>query len=160
VVADANDEAMPPAVFLKGGSVRFEATEEPQLGPVWVDSTLAHFEKGVAYADGVSATADASYTVSAGERRAGVSLNAETGAGEGTPTSSGPYAFTSTASNELGAPVHAGCSGVVVAAAEWPAPTLPAFVGGTAYHATLVATGEPGPSFDLTGGALPAGVTL
>src|SRR5690606_22431841 len=41
VVADANDDWASPAVFLKGGSVRFESTEEPQLGPVWVDSTLA-----------------------------------------------------------------------------------------------------------------------
>jgi large repetitive protein len=108
-----------------------------------------------------------SYTLGGG-LPAGVTLNAATGAVSGTPTVPGSFALTITAT-DTGATGPAGPFTVrgnytlVVAAPSisiTPA-TLSAATAGTAYSATLIGSGAVAPySFSLSGGALPAGITL
>ncbi|WP_181883661.1 putative Ig domain-containing protein [Sphingorhabdus pulchriflava] len=103
-----------------------------------------------------------------GSLPAGVTLNAATGAVSGTPTASGSFAFTVTATDTgatgAGAPftVAGNYSLTVAAPTIVVTPTaLPAAIAGQAYTATLSASGAVAPySYTLTGGALPTGVTL
>lgn len=103
-----------------------------------------------------------------GSLPAGVTLNAVTGAVSGTPTASGSFAFTVTATDTgatgVGAPftVAGNYSLTVTAPTIVVTPTaLPAAIAGQAYTATLSASGAVAPySYTLTGGALPTGVTL
>jgi large repetitive protein len=103
-----------------------------------------------------------------GSLPAGVTLNSATGTVSGTPTTTGSFAFTITATDNgaagPGAPFTAqGSYTLAVAAptiAVTPA-TLPNATAGTAYSATLSGSGAVAPyGFTLSGGALPAGVTL
>ena len=91
VIADANDNINPPAVLLKAGSIRFEATFEPQISPAWTDQTLGTIQLDTPYADGVSASGDpaVTYSISAGELPTGLSLDTATGAVTGTRDGSG-----------------------------------------------------------------------
>ena len=108
-----------------------------------------------------------SYTLG-GSLPAGVTLSAATGAISGTPSVPGSFAFTITAS-DTGATGPAGpftVRGSYTLAVAAPSisitpATLPAATAGTAYSATLIGSGAVAPySFSLSGGALPAGVTL
>jgi hypothetical protein len=71
----------------------------PTYPPSWSDNALATPIAGVAYSDSVSATNSPSYSVSSGSLPSGISLNSSSGAVTGTPTVSGSYSFTITASN-------------------------------------------------------------
>ena len=103
-----------------------------------------------------------------GNLPAGLTFNTATGIVSGTPTTSGNFAFTVTATDTgatgNGAPFTvAGNYTVTVAApAIIVTPTaLPAAIAGQNYAASLTASGAVGPySYALTGGALPAGITL
>lgn len=103
-----------------------------------------------------------------GNLPAGVTLNSSTGAVSGTPTASGSFAFTITATDTgatgNGAPFTvAGNYAVIVAAPVITVtPTaLTAAIAGQNYAATLTATGAVGPyNYTLIGGALPTGITL
>lgn len=84
--------------------------------PVWTDQSLAGFQAGVAYSDGVSATNGPSYSVSSGSLPSGISLNTGSGAVTGTPSTAGQsYSFVLRAANGDGA-VTASFSGTVGAA--------------------------------------------
>lgn len=99
---------------------------------------------------------------------AGLTFTAATATVAGTPTASGNFAFTITAtdtgSSGTGAPFSvAGNYTLAIAAPSitvTPSP-LPNATAGSAYSATLVGGGAVAPyTFSLTGGTLPAGVTL
>ncbi len=99
---------------------------------------------------------------------AGVTLDTTTGTVSGIPTATGSFAFTITATDTgatgPGAPfnVQGSYSLNVAAPTITVTPTaLPGATAGTAYSATLTGSGAVAPySFTLTGGTLPAGVTL
>lgn len=103
-----------------------------------------------------------------GNLPAGVTLNPSTGLLSGSPTASGSFNFavtaTDTGSTGAGAPftVQGNYSLTVAAPSVAVTPTsLPVATAGTAYTATLTATGGVAPySFTLGGGALPAGLSL
>jgi hypothetical protein len=67
----------------------------------WEDLTIGSMLVGVPYSDGVSASGSpaATYSVTDGDLPDGLSLNPNTGAITGTPTTAGAYDFTITASN-------------------------------------------------------------
>lgn len=93
--------------YTPSGSITLYAkwTANATYPPSWSDNTLGSAQTGVAYSDGVSATNmgySGSYSVSSGSLPAGLSLNTSTGALTGTPTTSGSYNFTLTASNSYG----------------------------------------------------------
>jgi large repetitive protein len=98
----------------------------------------------------------------------GITLNSTTGTVSGTPTSSGSFAFTITATDigatGPGAPFTVQGSYALNVAAPTIVVTpaaLPDATAGTAYAATLIGSGAVSPySFSLSGGTLPAGITL
>jgi len=123
-----------------------------------------------AYSQAITATGGVgpySYSLT-GALPAGVTLNPSTGLLSGSPTASGNFSFavtaTDTGSTGAGAPftVQGNYSLTVAAPLVSVTPTaLAVATAGTAYSATLAATGGVGPyRFALGGGALPAGLSL
>jgi large repetitive protein len=108
-----------------------------------------------------------SYVVG-GNLPAGLTLNAATGTVSVSPTVAGSFAFsvtaTDTGASGPGAPFTAQGSYTIAVAApsiSITSATAPAATAGTAYSATLIGSGGVARySFSLSGGALPAGITL
>ena len=139
----------------------------PTYPPTWSDNVLGGFQVSVAYSDGVAATNmsySGSYSVSAGTLPAGISLNTSSGAVTGTPTATGSFSFSITASNSYGSVTQA-FSGTVAAAPAFP-PTwsdsvLGAFYINKAYSDGVAATSMSyAGSYTVSSGALPAGISL
>ena len=140
------------------------ATATVTLAP----ASLPAGASGMAYSETLSATggnAPYSYAVTAGALPTGVTLSSS-GALAGTPTQSGSFTFsiTATDSSTGSGPYSATRSYTLVIAA--PALTLaPATLAnatvGTAYSQALTASGGTAPySYAISAGTLPAGVTL
>lgn len=125
----------------------------------WTDQTVATPVAGVAFNDGVAAPGTTTYSVSAGSLPAGLSLNSSTGAITGTPTSGGAYSFTITATGN-GTSISKAFSGTVTGPA-WTDQTLGTMTVGTSYTDGVAASGVSGsPSYAVTSGTLPAGLSL
>lgn len=98
----------------------------------------------------------------------GLTFNATTGTLSGTPTASGSFSFTITATDRVvtgaGAPFRVARTYTLAVAAPVitvTPTTLPGATAGTAYNVTLVGAGAIGPyTFTLVDGRLPAGITL
>ncbi|MBN6152033.1 autotransporter domain-containing protein [Xanthomonas sp. AmX2] len=133
------------------------------VGPASLPSATA----GTAYSQTLSAsggTAPYSFVISAGALPAGLTLSAA-GVLSGTPTASGSFNFTATATDSGGSPTSGNRAYALVVAS--PTLTLPAtaLAGGTAGQAYTAAinpaTGGIAPyTYTLSAGALPAGVTV
>jgi hypothetical protein len=115
---------------------------------------------GTAYNQTVSATPADSYSfaVTLGSLPSGLTLNAATGAITGTPTASGAFNFTITAT--AGA-----CSGsrqyaMDVACATITLPALANATAGNAYSQSVAATPSGTYTYSLTQGSLPSGLSL
>ena len=127
-------------------------------------ATLANGTAGQAYAASLSATgavAPYGFAVTAGALPPGMTLSSG-GALSGTPTSSGTFNFTVTATDpngQTGSRAYALVIDVPVLTIT-PA-TLPSGIVGVAYSQTVGASGGIAPySFAVTAGALPTGLTL
>ncbi len=129
---------------------------------------LASGVAGTAYSASVLASAGTSpytFAVSAGSLPAGLSL-ATDGTLSGTPTASGSFPFTVTATDSTTGDGPATGTMDYTLVIDTPILTvapesLPAGVAGTAYSQTITATGGVGPyTFTLTSGSLPAGLAL
>ena len=112
-------------------------------------------------------TAPYAYAVNSGALPAGLSLNAATGALSGTPTAAGSFTFSvqvTDSSSGTGAPFSASHSYTLVvnAPAITLAPaSLPTPQAGVAYSQQITASGGNGSyTFAVTGGSLPAGLSL
>ena len=131
--------------------------------PVWIDQniTLA-FQVGTVVNDGVSAsgTPTPTYSITAGTLPAGLALDSATGAITGTPTASGNYSFTVAASNGIGSPVTHVFSGLVSIAPAWVDQTLGTMQVGTVYTDGVSATANPAPTYSVSAGILPLGLSL
>ncbi len=123
---------------------------------------------GVAYSSSITAnggTAPYTFAVASGALPGGLSLNANTGAITGTPTTAGPFAFSvlvtdSTGGNALTYTVNCG---ITIA----PPPLIASCVTqtngqvGTGYASSISAVGGTAPyTFTLVSGSLPTGLTL
>ncbi|MBO9789362.1 putative Ig domain-containing protein [Xanthomonas phaseoli] len=121
---------------------------------------------GTAYSQTLTAsggTPGYSFVISAGTLPAGMTLNAA-GVLSGTPTASGSFNFTVTATDS-GVPTSGSRAYTLTVAGAnvtLPATTLPAGTAGQAYSSAITpATGGIAPySYALIAGALPAGITL
>ncbi len=132
-------------------------------------STLPAGTAGQAYAATIApATGGAapySYALSAGALPTGVVLDAATGGLSGTPTLSGTFNFTLTATDSTPSPAAQASQSyaVTIAAATLvlAQPTLPPAVSGSAYNQVLTASGGVAPyRYSISSGTLPAGLTL
>ncbi len=150
-----------------GDPVPLELTGIVTAAPVWVDTTLGGLRVGTAFADGVFAegTPAATYAVTAGSLPSGLALNALTGAITGTPTASGAFAFTVSASNGVGAAISHEFTGTVVkspAHAAGSAVKLPQLQQGKHFEIDLSegVDSDPAPTYRVSSGLLPEGVSL
>jgi hypothetical protein len=76
----------------------------PHLAPSWVENGLSFGQQDVAYSDSVTASGDPTitYSVSSGSLPPGLHLDSATGALTGTPTATGAFAYSLTATNDYG----------------------------------------------------------
>lgn len=141
------------------GNVTQLFTDDLYVTPAWTDNTLAAFTYNTAYSDQVVATGTPTYTISSGTLPTGLSLNSSTGAVTGTPTYYGAYSFTIQAANETGS-VTQSFSGAINRTPSWTDNTLASPIYNTAYSDSVAAIGYPTPTYSVTTGALPTGLSL
>jgi len=124
-----------------------------------------------AYSQTIAASGGAApytYAVTAGSLPAGLSLNASTGVLSGTPTTTGSFPFTITATDASGGAGTLGCTGsqaytmTIGCPAISLAPlSLPNGTAATVYSQTISASGGSAPyTFAVTAGSLPPGLGL
>lgn len=101
------------------------------------------------------------YSIASGALPTGVTLNSSTGALSGTPTASGVFTYTVSASNETGSVTTSAQTLTVNQAPAWVnnSPTL-SINTGTPLTYSFTASGYPTPTFSVTSGTLPTGLTL
>jgi Putative Ig domain len=130
----ADAQANGPGTWLNGSYETFHDTS-------WTDNTLAGFQQGLPYVDGVSASVGPtpSYAVTAGALPDGISLDPSTGAITGTPTTAGAYDFTITASGNSLPELEQEFSGTVDPAVVTTS-GLPATGGGEGWQQTALLT--------------------
>ncbi len=139
-----------------------------QAAPVFTASTPpATATVGTAYTYTFAASGNPAPTfrVASGTLPAGMSLNTTTGVLSGTPTAAGPATFTVTATNGVSPDAVTPSLTITVN----PAQTAPVFTAstppatatvGTAYTYAFAASGNPAPTFRVSSGTLPAGLSL
>ena len=135
----------------------------PGLAPAFTSANSALFHSGTAGTFSVTSTGTpgATYSVTTGTLPSGVALNATSGLLTSTATASnGVYAFTITAANGVGTPATQAFTLTIDKAPVFTSAATKTFVQGTASNFIVAATGTPAPSFEVTTGTLPAGVTL
>ncbi|WP_047129780.1 putative Ig domain-containing protein [Xanthomonas arboricola] len=132
-------------------------------------STLPAGTAGQAYSAAITpatgGTAPYRYALTVGALPNGVVVDAATGALSGTPTLSGTFNFTLTATDSTPSPAAQASQNysVTIAAATLvlAQPTLPPAVRGSAYNQVLTASGGVAPyRYSIASGTLPAGLTL
>jgi hypothetical protein len=100
------------------------------------------------------------WSLTAGALPAGLTLSAA-GAISGSPTASGTFQFTATATDSVGAAASQQFTLIINGALAIAPTTLPGGKIGTDYSQTLTATGGTAPyTFATSAGSLPAGLTL
>lgn len=132
--------------------------------PLWTDETLAAFSQGRSYSDAltVSTSTAVSWSISSGSLPVGVTAtasgtNTSTYTLSGTPTGSGAYSFTVTATNSDGT-LSKTFSGNILLVPNWIDNTLGNFVNNVEFSDSVSATNSP--TYSVTAGSLPAGITL
>jgi len=127
----------------------------------WSDQTLASGLKNVAYSDAVASNlgAAATYTLQSGTLPTGISLAAN-GNLSGTPTATGAFPITIRATTGSGT-LNLNTSLIVNQAPTLVDSTIDTGgIAGTPYSNQVSATGYPTPSYSVTAGSLPNGITL
>jgi hypothetical protein len=147
-------------------SKTYTLTVNAASGLTVTPATLPAATADSAYSVTLSASGGSgSYTfaVTAGSLPSWLTLNGNTGVLSGTPTSTGSYSFTITATdakNVTGSKAYTLTVNAASSLAVTPA-TLPSATANSAYSATLSATGGSGSyTFAVTAGSLPSWLTL
>nr|WP_230583988.1 putative Ig domain-containing protein [Xanthomonas arboricola] len=135
------------------------------LPPTTLPAGIAGQVYGAVLNPATGGTAPYRYALTAGALPNGVVVDAATGALSGTPTLSGTFNFTLTATDSTPSPAVQASQNysVTIAAATLvlAQPTLPPAVRGSAYNQVLTASGGIAPyRYSIASGTLPAGLTL
>lgn len=149
-----------------GQSAVYAITIAPQLS--WTNTSLALGAVGAAYNGGVSATGGTSplrYALSSGTLPTGLTFNTGTGAISGTPTEGGSFSLvfqvTDANNNTLTSSTLTLTIGPPPMNVTPASGALPDAAQSTAYVQTLLTNGSAtGFTYQVTGGALPAGLVL
>ncbi|MDR0993753.1 MAG: putative Ig domain-containing protein [Verrucomicrobiota bacterium] len=132
---------------------------EPSRAPAFAtQSPLPPATNGMSYILQMAADKGAAFSLSAGALPEGLSMGA-TGQISGTPTQYGRFGFTIRASNQVGG-TSSNFILEVYSAPVFITTSLPAGDMGVAYSADIVAQGHPAPTFAVSSGALPGGLSL
>jgi len=107
-------------------------------------------------------TAPYAYSITAGSLPAGLTFNGTTGVITGYPLTAGPYSFTITATDSVGATASQPYTGTVTLPTVIVLPsTLPTMQVSIVYNETVAASGGTSPyTYAVTAGTLPAGLVL
>ncbi len=177
VASDANGLATFGALGINREGSKQLAASGGSIGPVSSDafsitcpaialspSTLLGGTVGASYADTVSGNGGAgpyTFAVSAGTLPTGLTLDSGTGEVSGTPSVSGDFSFTITATDADSCSGARAYAVTVCPVIDVAPPALAAASVGIAYADTLAATAGIAPhAFAVTSGALPAGLSL
>ena len=136
----------------------------PTLAMTPAAGTLTAGAMGVAYSQTFAASGGSSYvySISAGALPTGLSLNTANGVVSGTPSSSGTFSFTVTATDVTTATISQVYSLTIAPPGINITPaTVPGGTVATAYSQSFSASGGTGPyTYTIISGSLPAGLTL
>ena len=144
------------------GEVEHQFVGSVYQSPVWSDVVLAEMLVGAAFNDDIRAAGlpAPTYSVMARALPIGLTLNATTGAITGTPSApGGGFDVTLKASNSFGH-VEYRFVGTVYQAPTWTDVTLAAMTIGESFTDALAAAAIPTPTYSVTAGSLPAGLSL
>ncbi len=100
------------------------------------------------------------WSITSGAPPTGVSLNSSTGVLAGTPTASGTFNFTISVTNGFGSPSTQADSLTIAPVCLITAPTLPSGKFNVPYSQTVTTAGCTSPTFAITSGSIPTGMTL
>lgn len=129
--------------------------------PVWTDSSIGtSAQVSVSFSNGIAATGATSYAVASGSLPTGLSLNTSSGAITGTPTTTGTYTGTLSATNAQGT-ITTSFSVVIWSPVSWTDSTI--VTNGqksVAYSDDVSASGTPTPTYSVSSGSLPPGLSL
>ncbi|BCW71642.1 putative Ig domain-containing protein [Arthrobacter sp. NicSoilB8] len=141
---------------------------QAQVAPVFTAATpptTAAVGAAYTYTFAASGSPAPTFRVNSGSLPAGLSLNATTGILSGTPTTAGTATFTVAATNGVSPDAVTPSITITVdtaqAAPAFTAATPPTTATvGAAYTYTFAASGSPAPTFRVSSGTLPAGLSL
>ena len=130
--------------------------------PVWNAHDTLVLQTGVAFSSAFTATGTPTptYSVAVGALPEGLTLDETTGDITGTPTVPGPYAVTLAASNGIGDPALLELTGIVTDAPVWVDTQIGKLRVGAAFTDAVAASGTPAPTYAVTAGTLPSGLSL
>jgi hypothetical protein len=149
---------------MANGDIWLKEASTGTSAPQFVTTTLNTITQNVPFSQVmiVNGTTPMTFSVASGTLPAGLTLNSTTGGISGTPSAAGTYAFGITAQNAQGSATQT-FNGTVTAAALAPTITtasINTITQGSAFSQTLNATGTQPISWTVSGGLLPAGLTL
>jgi PKD repeat protein len=102
-----------------------------------------------------------SFSLTSGSLPPGVTLNTSTGVISGTPTTAGSYTYGITATNSQGTDLITYTQVISTPAPPTHGPAVPGTApAGVAFSFTIPESGNPAPTFAVTSGSLPPGLTL
>jgi RHS repeat-associated protein len=149
------DAVTPTLTITIAGPPVFTADSPPSPAAVGIPYT---------YTFAVTGNPAATFAVSSGTLPDGLRLDAGTGTLSGVPTTTGTSTFTVTASNGLPPDAESNTLTIIVEQPVAPAFTAdsPPSIGSrdSFYFYTFAATGTPTPTFHVSSGALPGGLSL
>jgi outer membrane protein OmpA-like peptidoglycan-associated protein len=148
-----------------GGSITESfsgSVSEAAAAPTWSDVILGSFSKNISFSDDVAASGNPAptYSITAGELPAGISLDPSTGAITGTPTDEGSYSFEVTATNASGSISQVFSGSTADSTPVWSDITIADFALAVSYSNGVAASSSRSITYSITAGALPAGISL